>query len=978
MFFLISIGMYAFMGYPQFEDEEKEDQLKFIRAAEWADSILLTMSLDEKIGQLFMLRAHSNKSVAYKKQVAEQIKNIKPGGLCFFQGGPLRQSRWTEKYQAESDIPLFIAIDGEWGLGMRLDSTLSYPFQMTLGAIQDNYLISMMGESIAREMKAIGVNMNFAPVMDVNSNPNNPVINFRSFGENPERVYHKAMSYASGLQSKKVIACGKHFPGHGDTNEDSHFTLPVIQSTRKVMEDIHLMPFRKAAQSGIGAMMSAHVYVPALDSIENRPASLSPVILKNLLKEKYQYGGLIVTDALEMEGVKKERQDAEIVVEALQAGNDILLLPENPRTAVDAIKEALKNKTLSLADINKKVRKILLFKYWAGLNKPLLPRKNEKIRKTLELEYHQKLIYELYKEALTMLKNDSLIPLGNVSTQKIAVVSVGQKKQNHFLNELRQYIRFDEYFISSTAPTSVYKAMVDKLAGYDLVITGMHTSSLFPRSNYGMSQAAFDFTEIVGQKTKNIILHFGNPYALKKLGSDNNASAIVVAYQNNQQSQKAAVKGLFGATDIRGKLPVSIDDIYQEGFCLESEKIRLEERHPFFMNIDTVKLQRIEEIAMDGIRREAYPGCQILVARDGEVFFHKAFGHHTYNETRPVQKTDLYDLASVTKIAAATLAIMKLQENGQIDIDQYLSTYLPELKNTDKQNIILREMMAHQAGLHSWIPFYKNTINKAGVPSPLIYKAQPDSVYNLQVADQMYIASSYRDTIIKEIKESGINVSRRYKYSDLGFYLLKYVIDTLTGQNMADYLQQTYYSPMGLQRMVFHPLKRFQKREIIPTEDDQVFRNQLIHGHVHDPGAAMMGGTSGHAGLFSNAADLAAIMQMLLNNGAYAGTKFLDSATVNQFTSRQFPLNKNRRGIGFDKPLPDNKKGGPTTPEASNKSFGHSGFTGTYAWADPEYELVYIFLSNRIYPDAENRKLIQMDIRTKIQKVIYQSMQSES
>ncbi|MGM0612360.1 MAG: glycoside hydrolase family 3 N-terminal domain-containing protein [Bacteroidota bacterium] len=964
---------------PAIFDESKHGQ-KSEKAIHWADSVINTLTLEEQIGQLIMIRAHSDKSLAYKQKVSKQIQEYGVGGICFFQGGPVRQANWAERYQNISNLPLLVAIDGEWGLGMRLDSTLSYPYQMTLGAIQDDHYINMMGKAVAKELKTVGVNMNFAPVMDVNNNPDNPVINFRSFGENPEKVYQKAMSYASGMQSEGVIACGKHFPGHGDTDKDSHHTLPVIDSPEKEMQDVHLYPFRKASADGLGAIMSAHIHVPSLDTTENRPASLSPAILTDILVNQYDYNGLIITDALEMAGVRKGLNDGEIAVNALKAGNDILLMPADLSKAVNAVKSAINNGALSQKELQSKVRKVLMYKYWIQQENQTTEKSNDKtnIDSLLDLQFHKSLIQKLYKEALTLVKSDTLLPLKDISQKKIAVVSVSKQKESHFIDEIKKYTPVEEYHITPKASQASFKTLLEELERYDLVITGIHSSQIYPgRTNYGISQRAFDFTDMLGKRTKNIVVLFGNPYALKSLYKENNLSALLVAYQNNKYSQNAAVQGIFGSSSIKGKLPVSVGDNFRAGDGISTGKSRLEESSPYFMNIDASKLNHIDSIVKDGIDKGAYPGCQVLVAKDGKIFYDKTFGYHTYNKIRPVEKKDIYDLASVTKVAATSLAVMRLYEEGKLDIDHPVSKYLPALKNTNKRNLIIREIMAHQARLQSWIPFYKTTLDNNKKLKPSIYKRHKTSVFNEPVARDLFIDKKYKDSIIKIIGDSPLRYSKRYRYSDLGFYLLKFVVDSLAQQPLDQYVADTFYEPMGLFRTTFLPMNKFNKREIVPTEDDLLFRKQLIHGYVHDPGAAMLGGVAGHAGLFSNSRDLAAIMQMLLNNGYYAGTKYLDSSTIKEFTRRQFPLNNNRRGIGFDKPLPDNQEGGPTCCEASNESFGHSGFTGTYAWADPKYDLVYIFLSNRIHPSAENRKLISMDIRTKIQKVIYKALEKQ-
>ncbi|MGM0646821.1 MAG: glycoside hydrolase family 3 N-terminal domain-containing protein [Bacteroidota bacterium] len=943
------------------------------QALEWADSVIQTMTLEEKVGQLFMIRAHSNKSLAYKQNVGQAIERYQPGGVCFFQGGPQRQLHWVKQYQQRSTIPLLIAQDAEWGAGMRLDSTLSYPYQMTLGAVQDKDLLLLMGKTIAKELKTLGVNMNFAPVMDVNNNPQNPVINFRSFGEDPEIVYEKAMLYARGMQDEQVIACGKHFPGHGDTDKDSHYTLPVIHSSKEEMHNIHLLPFRKASSEGLGAIMSAHIHVPALDSLNNGPASLSKAILNDLLIEQYNYFGLIVTDALEMAGARKGMDDGELVVKAFLAGNDILLMPANMEVAAKAIINAVNSGKISQQRLHRSLRKILMAKYFVKAWKT--PNYSEKeLFKTIHNTDHKALIYELYKEALTLLENKSVIPLENTSKQKIALLSVGKRPQPHLAEKINEYINTDNYFISSTASLAEYKNMLVKLKDYDLVVAGMHSSSLYPGSNYGFSSSAFDLLEAISQQTNTIILFFGNPYALKALQADN-TKALLLAYENNKYTQTAAVEALFGAVAIKGKLPVSIGKTYKAGHGYNTKKTRLESSSPFFMHIQDKFIQQIDSIALDGIQKKAYPGCQILIAKDNKIFYHKSFGYHTYDQIRPVKDNDLYDLASLTKIAATTLSVMKLSDEGKLNIDQTLSTYFPEATNTNKSSIIIREMMAHQARLSPWIPFYVKTLTRSGYPSPEIYASLNDPQYPLDVAQNLYIKSSYRDTIIKTILDSDLRRSRSYRYSDLGFYLLSFIIEDITNKPLNQYVQESFYQPMGLQHITFKPLEKFSNHRIPPTEDDKIFRHQLVHGTVHDQGAAMLGGVSGHAGLFSNAKDVAALMQMLLNEGTYGGQQFLNPATIKEFTTQQYPLNNNRRGIGFDKPLPNGSKGGPTTQEATNSSFGHSGFTGTYAWADPEYDLVYIFLSNRIYPDAENRKLISMNIRTKIQKVIYDAIQ---
>ncbi len=939
----------------------------------WAEDVFEEMTLEEKIGQLFIIRAHSDKSRSYHEHVGRTIQDFHVGGVCFFQGGPRRQAELVDEYQELCDIPLFVAQDAEWGLGMRLDSTISFPRQMTLGAIRDNGLIYDMGEQIARHLKRVGVNMNFAPVVDVNSNPENPVINSRSFGEIPQDVADKASMYVYGLQDNGVIATAKHFPGHGDTDTDSHKTLPVIHHNRQRIDSVDLVPFRATIKDGVSGIMAAHLHIPALDSAKDRASTLSKPIITELLQKEMDFKGLVITDALEMSGVTENNNPGQLELEALKAGNDILLMPVNIQKAVNRIKKAVANGEITESEIDRKVKKILRYKQLYNIHRTS-PANAANIQKHLQNENAKSVIRKIAQEAITVVHNrNDLLPIKRVDTMKIASVASGVNDKQVFQRYMEHYADITHFQISKSITKKQQDQLLEELQDFDLVLFSIHNTSSFPFRDFGISSEEVALANTLAKRKPVVINVFGIPYALNKFKNAQQFEAVMLSYEDRDEMQKVAAQAVFGGIAAKGRLPVSLD-AYPVHHGLETPKIRLSFEDFINIGIKEKYVRKIDSIAKDGIDKQAYPGCQILMAKDGYIFYHKAFGKHTYDEEHSVKKNDLYDLASLTKIAATTLSMMKLQEDSLINVDRRLSYYLPFLRHTNKSEMIIRDVMAHQAGLQSWIPYYINTILDEG-PDSAIYRNRLTENYSVRVAGGLYIHNDYKHKIFDTIASSPLREEIDYKYSDLGFYLLFRVVELVTNQPFEKYVEQAFYKPLGLQTIQFLPTNHVTERRLVPTEDDQAFRKQLLKGDVHDPGAAMLGGVSGHAGLFSNAYDMAVLMQMLLNNGMYGGRRFFNPQTVHEFTKTQFPLDDNRRGIGFDKPVMNGEDNGPTCQDASSSSFGHSGFTGTYAWADPENGTVYIFLSNRIHPEASNRKLISMDIRTKIQQVMYDAIE---
>lgn len=940
----------------------------------WVDSVFQTLSADARIGQLFMIRAHSDLGPDHIAKVKSEIEEYKVGGLCFFQGTPEKQVELINQYQTMSSVPLMVAVDAEWGVGMRFkEATINFPRQLMLGAIQDNDLIYQMGREVGHQLTRTGVQVNFAPVVDVNNNAANPVINTRSFGEDRYNVTSKSYQYMKGMQDVHVMACAKHFPGHGDTDVDSHLDLPVIKHDLNRLDSIELYPFRVLSKEGVGSMMIAHLSVPALDDRPNRPTTLSRNTVTDLLRKRLKFQGLTFTDALEMKGVTKYFEAGQVEAEAILAGNDVLCLPEDLGAALKTIKNYVSSGKIQQSQIDESVKRILRAKYRLGLNR-FEPIPTENIRADINNAQAKALKRKLIQEALTLVRNqENLLPFQEIGQMKMASLSLGATEETKFQERLASYSEMPQFQLSKKAEAKDYEVMLKQLSSQEVVIVGLHDMSQYASRNFGLEQAQLDFLYELNQKTKVVLTVFGNPYSLKYF---DRFEWVMCAYDEDEDTQDLAAQGLFGVFSIRGRLPITASrrstfnaghitpKIFRMGFAIPEET---------GLNSDT--LQLIDDIIQEAIDARATPGCVVLVAKDGKVVFEKAYGFQTYNRKQPVKVDDIYDLASVTKVAATTLSMMKLQEEGQVDVNQPINYFLPELDQTNKKGKLIKDIMAHHAGLIGWIPFYEQTITKSKRnPQPLsqYYHAQADGQFTVEVAKNLYLRQDFVDSIWQQVYQSDLRTKTNYRYSDLGFYMLAQVIQRQTGSSIDQFVQDQFYKPMGLHRISYHPLEKYDLQSIAPSEQDNYFRRRLVRGYVHDMGAAMLGGVSGHAGLFSDARDLATLMQMLLQGGYYGGHQYLKAETIHSFAERH--PRSTRRGIGFDMLELDPNRSPNLATEASPNTFGHLGFTGTAVWADPDNDIVYVFLSNRTFPHMNNNKLHKMDTRPRVQSVIYRAM----
>ncbi|UYQ92878.1 serine hydrolase [Chitinophaga horti] len=948
-------------------------------ADQWADSVFNSLSHEERIAQLIMIRAHSNFGQDHINAVIRDIRNNKVGGLVFFQGGPARQANLLNAYQAISKVPLLVAIDGEWGLGMRLDSAIAFPRNLMLGAVQDSGLIYEIGQAIGEQCKRVGVNVNFAPVVDVNNNPNNPVINDRSFGEDKYQVARMGIAMIKGMQDVGVMACAKHFPGHGDTDTDSHYDLPLIKKSLAELDSLEIYPFKRAIDAGVGMVMVAHLNIPALDKRANTPSSISPNVVTKLLQKDLGFDGLIVTDALEMQGIAKYHKNGQESLQSLLAGNHLMELPSTSKGSIDAIAAAIRKGQISKEEVYKRVKKVLRAKYELGLGN-WQPINTTNIAQDINVKT-MALRKRVSEAAITLLRNDNnLMPFSPAvnHSRKLAVLAVGADGNNTFLSAVKEMKPdVDTYIFSSRMGEAQIAALVQRLKNdYSSVIVSLHNYSRRPANDFGIPRSQKQLINQLQQEMPTATVLFGNPYAAKFFCD---ASTIITAYEDDSTTQRATAEVLFGRIVPKGKLPVTVCTNFKFGDGI-TEYPRpvalLEEAAPESVGMNSQTLMRIDSLAYDMIAKGAAPGCSIVALKDGKLIYNKSFGHYDYSQREAVTPQSIYDLASVTKICATTISVMRLYDEGRLHLDSTLGAYLPWTRGTDKQNLRIRDVLLHQAGLVSYIPFYKEAISPNGYPDTLLFRAEQDSMHTLRVAEHLYMQPRFVDTMFSRILTSKL-AGRSYIYSDNDFIFLGKVVEQITGKTLDRYVKEAFYDPLGMTTTGFQPRERFPLSQIVPTEFEHIFRIQWIRGDVHDPGAAMFGGVAGHAGLFSDAYDLGILLQMLANGGSFNGIQYIKPETIKLFTAYNTDIS--RRGLGFDKPEKDNSTRRDAYPSkfASPQVYGHTGFTGTCVWVDPQYNLVFVYLSNRVTPNGgANTKISSLNVRGNIMDVLYQAMAS--
>lgn len=1042
----------------------------------WVDSVFNTMTLDQKVGQLLMPRGNYSGKPHDLEKLRSWVEDYKIGGIVFFASHPTLQARVTNELQAISSIPLLIGQDFEWGLGMRLDSADRFPYGVSLGAIDgQEYLLEAMGAEVGRQCRRMGVHVNYAPVVDINNNPNNPVINFRSYGSDKHNVAQKGKAYMMGLQSQNILCTAKHFPGHGDTDADSHYDLPVINHDKKRLDEVELYPFKTLINSGVSGIMTAHLNIPALEPQKGLASTFSSQIVFNLLRRELNFEGLIFTDAMEMEGAVKNFPKGESMVRALLAGNDILETFMDVPTAVNAIKKAVLEGRISMEALNFKVKKILKAKSWVGLDnyKPIQLINLGKELKTIEADVINR---KLTEASVTCLKNDfNHLPIKNLS-QKIAVLTLDAERPENLVSMVRNYTAVDVFHINPKTAQNEIPKILDSLKTYDLVLASIHWPKPRASSNYGITKENTDVIKYLTLQNNVIISLLGNPYALYKLPELQRSKSLIVAYQCDSYTENIVPQILFGAIPVKGRFPIDINEEFKSGMGVYWEELgRLAYGVPEQEGIDRkTLLTGLDSIINEGLHNKAYPGAVLEVARNGRVILQKAYGFHTYDQQiidsivgdasikypiiddamdnslnvsalfsleihkkipGKVYTHNIYDLASLTKVLGSTLVGLKWIDEGKIQLNSQLSDFIPTWQGTNKENITFLDALTHRSGLKAWIPFWKNaidtaaTLNKAILSHPLLkdeliytvikpiffkrlfgvkpkkevnleqtladkpelwekiltpetkvwkkhtFNVQKSNIYSIPIAENLWMHKNYIDSLYHQIASSPMSPYGNYVYSDLHYYLYPQLSEKIEGKPFDKHLL-SIYNTIGANSLTFNPYISIDIKNIVPTEYDSLFRGQLLHGYVHDEGASMLGGISGHAGLFGNANDVTKIMQMYLQKGIYGGERYISESLIEKATQYQFSSEKNRRGLGFDK-KDFNSKINNAPSLSSESSYGHSGFTGTYTWVDPSHNLVYVFLSNRVFPSRENRIMIQSEIRQKIGDHIISSINKQ-
>ena len=954
---------------------------------QWVDSVFDAMTLEERVGQLFMPIIDMRDNARNNELLRSYVEDLHVGGVLFSKGTSVRQANVTNRLQSLAKVPLMVSLDGEWGLAMRLTDAPRFPRNMMLGAVASDSLIEAYGREVGRQCREMGIHVNFAPVLDANSNPDNPVINTRSFGEQTDLVSRKANAYARGLESQGVLAVGKHFPGHGDTSTDSHLTLPYVKHPLERIESYELAPFRSFINEGYGGMMVGHLAVAALDST-NTPASLSPLIVDGKLKREMGFEGLVFTDGLAMKGVSSE---PDMCIRALEAGNDILLGTTNTAREVKNLITAVEESAIPMSLIEEKVLKILRYKYIAGLASPQAPINASVMPARLNTPATEVLNRRLHAEAITVLKNnDNILPLTRLDEKQVAVVSIGGNACGGSFAETIN--RYDAVTTAICASSKEVAAVRSKTSGSNLLIVAITSGKA----------ADVDMARAICKGKRYILAFFTSPYVMSNYKSlIDDAEAVVLGYEASELAGETTAEVIYGGIGARGSLSVSVPGLYEVGAGLRTTQTRLGFRQPEEAGLSSATLRGIESIVGEGLKKKAFPGCQIVVAKGGNVVYNRTFGALDYASGTPVDEDDIYDLASVTKATATLSALMLMRDAKLININDALAQHIPALKAVaDKKMLTVREALLHETGLPSGYPFYQMAIDTDALGAPLFsgtrsdtYSLQVDKNYyanknyryrtgltsderaddcSLPVARGLYIVPAFRDSIAEKIYSLPLKNRGGYRYSDLNFVLLRMAVENASGKPINELVEADVFRPLGAKRLMYLPAERYDSAKIAPTEQDDFLRKQLLRGYVHDETAAFAGGVEGNAGLFGNALDLAKLAQLWLNEGEYGGERYFTPETVKLFTGTKSP--KSRRGLGFDKPDVSNPRLSPTCQQAPASTYGHTGFTGPCFWIDPDNELVYIFVTNRVNPHRWNKQLTADNYRTRIQEVIYESL----
>jgi beta-glucosidase-like glycosyl hydrolase/CubicO group peptidase (beta-lactamase class C family) len=979
----------------------------------WVDSVMSTLTPEERLGQLIIPIVDAKGLTAAQRQIIlRDVEQYHVGGLLFSGCSLREQAEFTNLAKKHARVPLLITLDGEWGLNMRMKDAPRYPRSMALGCINSerktadgrtlrDSLMTAYGREVARQCRVMGISVNFAPVVDINSNPLNPVIGTRSFSDEPKRVYEPALVYARAMEEGGVLSVAKHFPGHGDTDKDSHKTLPTLQHKEHRLRQFEMKPFAEYVSAGLGGVMVGHLAVPALEPDTKKPASISTKIVSGILRGELGFDGLVFTDGLAMEGARRIEQ---VGVKALLAGDDILLDPVPLDKRRTELQQAVASGRLSQSVVDEKCRRVLRYKYALGLAEADFGTAHADSVNTPEA---RQLARDLYAASLCLLKNEKvsrkageelhhILPLHNLAEHSLVSVNIGAPAVNSFTRTVASYAPVQRLALTAEMTAAQQSSVASKVSQSGRCIIALYDAK--PQS----VELARKACQAAGGEY--ILCFFTSPYRIAPYKDLlQGAAAVLLAHEDCVLSNQVAAEALFGGVAVSGQLSVTIPGCYSAGAGLTTERIRLSAAEPEHVGMSSEVLSRIDTLVADALKKKAFPGCQILVAKDGYVIYRKAFGYSDYGHKQPVTDESIYDLASVSKAAATVPAVMMAYDEAHLRLSDRISAYVPTMKNTDKKTLTIREALFHETGMRESYPIYtwamdstsytrlystrrdetyclqqdeKLWFNRNYRYDTRWITSKPDAAHTLQVADGMYLNPEFRDTVFQRILRLPLQKRGSYRYSCLNFVLLRRLVEQVTRQPLDEFLATRLFGPLGSMSLCYKPMESLpdEVRDlVIPTEDDQAVRRQVLRGYVHDEIAAFNGGVEGNAGLFASAQDLAKVLQMLLNGGTYAGRRYIKAETCRLFTSTK--SSNSRRGLGFDKPSVSNPVQGPTAPECPASVYGHTGYTGTCFWVDPDNKMIYIFLCNRVNPHRWNKQLSAGNYRTRIQSLLYQAMQ---
>ena len=901
------------------------------------------LSLEEKIAQMIMVRIRGdfyNTESYTRNKIESLIQEKKIGGVITFGGSIHGTYHNIQHYQSISEIPLLVAADYERGTGQWMKGGTLFPSNMAVVATNNTDLAYMQGSITAKEAKAIGVNITFSPVMDINNNKDNPIINFRSYGDDPIKVSNFGTSFIKGVQDNGIIACAKHYPGHGNTSVDSHTSLPIISGSYEELMQTEFYPFKRAVEAGVEMIMTGHIALPSIDS-SLLPASHSPIITKHILRDDWGYDGLIVTDGLEMGALTKSSWAGESAVRAVEAGSDILLLPINVEKTISSIIAAVNSGRISIDRINQSVERIWNAKIKLGLfdSQGFLPW--SMVEMNINLSDNSNVAKTIARESITIVKDRfNYLPLSKSKYKKLSHIHLSKDEDvkqmlSPFSNDIKRTHRnVDEVFVQEEISAYRMKELIEKAQNSNMTIVSMLVRIRMDKGIATIDSTHAEFLrELNIRNIPFIAVSFGSPY----LPDYSYIPTYVAAYGYGSVSLRAAADALWGRYDVDGVLPVELSPDYPRG---SGKKMRAKLKS--FNEVDGYDMSKAWAVIDSAIEKRIFPGAQVSIVHNGELIGSRGFGRHTYDlESRKVTDSSIYDVASLTKVLSTVPVFMKLMDQYQIGLDHEVAQYYPKFNDGNKKNITLKHLLTHSSGLPGYVEFFKDdNIN-----------CKQDVINAILKQDLKYLPGE------------------DYEYSDLGIILLGSIIEMVSDQSLESLADRYVYKPLNMTSTMYNPDFTL-KDLIVPTEYDSTYRGRLLVGEVHDENAWVMGGVAPHAGLFSTANDIAIFGQTMLNKGEWMGTRYFKDYNIEMFTERQNMPEGSDRAIGWDTP----SQGGKSSAGDyfSNSSYGHLGFTGTSFWIDPENDIIVVLLTNRVHPTRKNKGIygIRRAFHTEVMKEI--------